>query len=333
MATISPFWSGAWSSARGAELSLLARRLGGPEHVQRARVQDLLALGVPQSRAESWLRAPATHTAFQALTWADPSYPASLREVPDAPAVLCVHGDIAALQGPAVAVVGTRRCTPYGIAVARHLGSALALRGVSVISGLARGIDTHAHRAAMERGRTVAVLGHGLGSTSPPANRGLRREIVERGGAIVSAYPDDLLPARWTFPQRNKIIAALAVATVVVEAPVHSGALITAAEAAAIGREVWAVPAALGQAGSAGCLSLLAHGASVIDDVERFSDRFGHGQGTIDDPVLLALHDAPAPETIAERTGLPVAAVLARLAVLEIGGRVRRLAGQRFGRA
>ncbi|TVQ91711.1 MAG: DNA-protecting protein DprA [Deltaproteobacteria bacterium] len=330
---IEPFWAGARRFARGAELGLLAARLGGREQVARAALPDLLAVGVPKGRAEAWLGEGEARTLGTPLTWSDPRYPPALRPVPDPPAVLCVEGDPGLLRSSAVAVVGTRTCTPYGAAVARHLGQALSARGIVVVSGLARGIDTHAHRAALRAGQTLAVLGHGLATTAPPSNRPLRRSIVEAGGAIVSAYPDDLSPARWTFPQRNAWIAGLSQAVVVVEAPLRSGALITATESAAIGREVWAVPGRLGEPSSAGCLRLLADGAQVVDDVESFADRFGSRQAELGDPVLFALRDGPTAQALAERLELPVATVLARLAALEVEGRVVRLSGHRFGLA
>lgn len=333
MVEIEPFWCGARAQARGVELAQLASRMGGVGRIASATLDDLRAVGVPPERAGPWMSASAGQTQGVPLTWGAPGYPEPLAEVPDAPAVLCVQGDPSLLRRRAVAVVGTRRCTPYGAAVARHLGQTLAARDVVVVSGLARGIDTHAHRAAASRGCTIAVLGHGLDHTAPPSNRVLRAEILRSGGAMVSAYPDGLRPARWTFPQRNKWIAGLSEATVVVEAPLRSGALITATEAAAIGREVWAVPASLGSPSGAGCLALLAQGAGVIDDVEQFADAFGVRQLSLDDPVVLALHDGPTAQVLAKRLGLSVVAVLARLATLEVQGRVVRLPGHRFGRA
>jgi DNA processing protein len=328
---IPPFWSGARAHARGPELALLADRVG-PSRLERATSLDLRAVGVPEPRARAWLASPGSTTVGEPIVWSDPRYPERLRAASDPPAVLCVQGDPACLVGAAVAVVGTRECTAYGVAVARHLARALARRGVTVVSGLARGIDTHAHRAAVDAGRTVAVLGHGLGSMAPPSNAPLRDRIARDGGLIVSAFPDDLAPARWTFPERNKWIAALSDATVVVEAPERSGALLTAAEAAAIGRDVYAVPAALGAAASAGCLQLLADGAGVVHDIESFAERFGVVQGELLDPLLLALADGPTAEQLASRLGLPVPTVLARLSALEVQRRVVRLPGFRFGR-
>lgn len=333
MATVPSFWVGARSYARGPELEFLADHMGGAERMSRAKVADLLAIGVERERAEAWLAQDPETTVGQPITWADLGFPPLLRELSDPPALLYVQGNLSVLLRPAVALVGTRSCTPYGVAVARHLGFALAARGVVVVSGLARGIDTHAHRAALSEGLTVAVLGHGLSMTSPPSNRVLRREIIESGGAIVSTYPDETRPTKWTFPQRNTWIAGMAQATVVVEAPVRSGAKITATEAAAIGREVWAVPGRLGDSCSAGCLELLVDGASPIHDVEAFADRFGPRQGELIDPVLLALREGPTAQSLSDRLGLPVATVLARLATLEVQGRIVRLPGHRFGLA
>jgi DNA processing protein len=333
MHRIEGFWVGARAHARGGELSALATRMDGLDRMSSATLADLLAVGVSEGRARAWMAAVDASTLGRPVRWIDESYPDLLRHVPDAPAVLCVEGSLDAWKSPCVAIVGTRSCSGYGVAVARHLSEALSARGVGVVSGLARGIDAHAHRAALERGRTVAVLGHGLGTTSPPSHRALRREIIDSGGIIVSAYPDDLGPARWSFPQRNKWIAGIAEATVVVEAPIRSGALITAAEAAGIGREVFAVPAPLGNPWGAGCLALLAAGASIIDDVESFADRYGSRRDTSQDPWLHALSDAPTAEMISRRLALPVHVVQSRMMTLELEGRVVRLPGGRFSRA
>lgn len=330
MMEIPPFWEGARRLPAGVDLHDLAQRAGGYEALQGCSRADLEELGVPGEFASRWVEHPPGRTRGRALTLVDPEYPSRLREVPGAPAVLCVEGDVGVLEASAVAVVGTRRCTPYGTAVAHHLSQALSRRGVVVVSGMARGIDTHAHRAALRDGRTVAVFGHGLAHTAPRSNQRLRDEIVDGGGAVVTAFPDDLEPARWTFPVRNTWIAALSDHTVVVEAPLRSGALITATEAAGMGREVWAVPGALGCATSAGCLSLIARGAGIIDDVEGWADRFGVVVGSELEPLLGCLQQGATVEEACRRIGRPLTWVLARLASLEVEGRVVRLPGNRY---
>ena len=188
------------------------------------------------------------------ITVADSRYPAALRRTGSPPPVLCVEGSLDVLQRPAVAIVGTRDCTGYGRRVARRLAEQLAQGGRVVVSGLARGIDEEAHLGACDAGATVAVLGHGLGHTAPASHRGLRRRIVAQGGAMVSAWPDDVAPRPFTFPQRNAWISGLSDAVVVVEAGERSGALITARWASQDGREVFAVPGPVGAPASAGCL-------------------------------------------------------------------------------
>lgn len=330
MDTIAPFWVGARAHAGPADLITMAQAVGGWDTLASCGAADLVDLGVAAESAERWTRARSEQTLGRAFTLADPDYPPMLRRLPTPPPVVCVEGDVQALAVPAVAIVGTRRCTPYGAAVARHLGGAVAVRGVPVVSGLARGIDGHAHRAAVEVGRSIAVLGHGLEFTSPASHRGLRRELQRKGGAVLSSFPDSIRPARWTFPLRNRWIAGLAEATVVVEAPLRSGALITATEAAAVGREVFAVPGPLGAPASAGCLALLAQGASLIDDVEGFASRFGPGPAPPADPLLGAVAGGASVDQIARRLGRPVTEVMASLARLEVEGRVVRLAGSRF---
>lgn len=336
MQWISPFWAGARRLAGRLDLRALADRAGGWAALEGAGVAGLVELGLTVEQARSWLDTPAERTRGVALTLADPRYPPAVAAVADAPPVLCVEGDVSRLVQPSIGIVGTRRCTPYGIAVARHLGTALARRGLGVISGLARGIDGHAHRGALAAGWTAAVLGHGLGHTAPASHRRLRADLLAHGGALITTFPDALPPARWTFPSRNRWIAALSRAVVVVEAPLRSGALITAADAADLDRDVYVVPAALGLPSSAGCLQLLAAGARPIHDVEEVAEDLARQHGTIgpgtgrDAPTGLESHllGGLTPVQLAERVDEPLEQVLAQLAVLEVQGRVARLPGQ-----
>ena len=201
----------------------------------------------------------------------DPRYPPLLGELHDPPERLHLRGAVVeALRGPAVAVVGARSCSPYGAEVARTLGRELAAAGVTVVSGLARGIDGEAHRGALEAGGpTVAVLGCGIDRDYPRSNAALAQRIAE-SGVIVSEYPPGVEPAPWRFPARNRIIAGLSLATVVVEARERSGALITADFALELGRDVFAVPGEITAALSTGTNDLLRQGAAPllgVDDV------------------------------------------------------------------
>jgi DNA processing protein len=194
-------------------------------------------------------------------------YPPLLAAVPDPPGVLWLRGEAAPslLAEPAVAVVGARSCSAYGRAVARTLGRELASAGVVVVSGMARGVDGEAHRGALDTGgRTVAVLGCGIDRDYPSAHAELARRIVATGGLVVSEYEPGVEPAPWRFPARNRIIAGLSAATVVVEARERSGALITADFALEDGREVMAVPGEITSALSSGTNGLLRLGATPV---------------------------------------------------------------------
>jgi DNA processing protein len=246
-----------------------------------------------------------------------------------------------------VAVVGSRRPTPYGEAVAERLASDLAAAGVVVVSGLARGIDGAAHEGALQSdGCTVAVLGTGVDVIYPATNGGLARRILEGGGTLVSQFPDGTPPRRSNFPRRNWTMAALSQVVVVVEAAEGSGALITAEAALALDRQVMAVPGSVFSALSVGCHQLLRDGAGlvqnardvvaelrgpggVLDDPLRPPERLGVAADPAGDGLVRHLVDGVAtdPGRLAGRLGLPVGEVLARLSRLEIEGRVRRLPG------
>ena len=205
------------------------------------------------------------------LTPADESYPRMLRDAPGRPIALYVKGDVAALSKPILALIGTRRATSYGKTVANRLAYDLARAGWAVVSGLALGIDAEAHRGALEAGGvTVGIIGSGLDRFYPEENRELAREMVQKGGAVVSEFPFGRPPDRETFPIRNHVVAALARGVVAVEAPVRSGTLITTSIAADLGRTVMAVPARIDSRMSLGCLQLIRDGAVLVrnaDDV------------------------------------------------------------------
>jgi DNA processing protein len=196
-------------------------------------------------------------------------YPAGLLDLKQPPQVLFLRGGHhSLLQRPAVAIVGARSCSPYGAAIARILARKLAAAGVVVVSGLARGIDANAHRGALDaNGHTVAVLGCGIDINYPAAHEDLARRIMV-GGEIVSEYAQDTPPAPWRFPARNRIIAALSMATIVVEARQRSGALITADYAMELGRPVFAVPGEITSALSEGTLGLIKQGAQMLTSTE-----------------------------------------------------------------
>jgi DNA processing protein len=260
-----------------------------------------------------------------------PGYPRLLEELHDPPERLHTRGSLDFLAGAAVAVVGARSCSPYGAQVARALARELAGCGLVVVSGLARGIDGEAHRGALEAsGGTVAVLGCGIDRDYPRAHADLARRIVEHG-AIVSEYGPGIEPAPWRFPARNRIIAGLALATVVVEARERSGALITADFALELGRDVFAVPGEITSALSAGTNDLLRQGAAPLlsaDDVltslgrEHAPARAG-AVGEAATQILPLLGDAARDaDELARLSGRESGEVAAALVELELAGLV-----------
>jgi DNA processing protein len=262
-------------------------------------------------------------------------FPPLLSQIPDPPARLWLRGgaDTDVLAAPAVAIVGARACSGYGRAVARMLATEAAAAGVVVVSGLARGIDGEAHRGALAAGgRTVAVLGCGVDRDYPAAHAQLARSIVETEGLVVSEYEPGIEPAPWRFPARNRIIAGLALATVVVEARERSGALITADFALEDGREVLVVPGEITSSLSAGANALLRHGATPVtcaaDVLEAIGvERSAAAPATADDPIAVAVLDALASgattlDELARATTLPPGELAAALALLELDGAV-----------
>jgi DNA processing protein len=261
-----------------------------------------------------------------------PEFPPLLRAIHDPPPGLFLRGDapIELLARPAAAIVGARACSGYGSSVARSLGRELATAGLVVVSGLARGVDGEAHRGALDAGgATVAVLGCGVDRDYPAAHAELARRILAGGGLVVAEYAPGVEPAPWRFPARNRIIAGLAVATIVVEARERSGALITADLALEEGREVFAVPGEITSALSAGSNALLRLGATPMTSAADVLESFGLTTvqaAEAPDGVpgqLLALLDAPStPDELVRRSGLSAEAVAAALVELELLGRV-----------
>ena len=262
-------------------------------------------------------------------------YPALLTQIPDPPSSLWIRGEAGGdvLSGAGVAIVGARACSGYGRSVARMLATEAAAAGVVVVSGLARGIDGEAHRGALAGGgRTVAVLGCGIDRDYPAAHAELARAIVETGGLLVSEYEPGVDPAPWRFPARNRIIAGLSRATVVVEARERSGALITADFALEDGREVLAVPGEITSALSAGSNALLRQGATpatcAADVLEAIGVEAGRAKPAVpDDPAAAAivealLSGAATQDELARVTRLPAAAVAAALVELELASAV-----------
>jgi len=332
------------------------------EDIFRASSKKLTALGLEKEKAETLTSPRLIERALRTVAWLakkgyfiltvdDPDYPSYLREIFDPPFVLYGAGRPEVLKEPAVAVVGARRPTPYGKAVAEKLTRDLAASGLVVVSGLARGIDSIAHWGALDSGRTMAVLGSGLDDVYPPENKGLFRKIAEEG-AVVTEFPPDMPPLSFHFPLRNRIISGLSLATVVVEATRQSGSLITARLSLEQNREVMAVPGSLTSDLSRGTNWLIKSGAKLVEtweDVveelpspvrERFlSLRPEEKRMPAMSPEEKRLFDRLSVDTpvhideLVEAADASVSEMLGLLLHLELKGLIRQMPGKRFQRS
>jgi DNA processing protein len=307
-----------------------AEPLGAAALCRLAAVDDAVAARALSELAESSARV---------LTDTDASYPSKLRDLCDPPPVLYVRGNEQALEGRAVAVVGSRAATSYGRNVAGSMPGDLCRFGACIISGLARGIDACAHKGALDASApTVAVIGSGFSALYPPYHSLLADEIVGGGGALLSEFPPSMPARAHHFPMRNRVVAALAQATVVVEAGERSGALITARLADEIGRVVCAVPGDVGRAASAGTNALIKDGVPLVTSGADVAELLGWRAAPAKaftpeaDEPLVALMDASGSsiEELSDRLHLEVGSVLARLTLLELQGAVLRLPGGLF---
>lgn len=279
------------------------------------------------------------------VTWGSPAYPAALAAIEDAPLALFVEGDPQVLSLPQLAIVGSRNPTAIGRDTATRFAAQLARDGLAVTSGLALGIDGAAHRGALSvRGHTIAVLGCGLDAVYPREHAALAREIVAQG-ALVSEMPTGTAPLRHHFPRRNRIISGLSAGTLVVEAALQSGSLITARLAGEQGREVFAIPGSIHSPQSRGCHALIKQGAKLVECAEDVLEELRFdvparaapapepAAGGDGDPLLDALgFDPVSLDALVARTGESPAVLGARLLELELSGEVARLPGQLFQR-
>ena len=343
-----------WLLARlTGQLELVRGRVAAVLELDDGELIEAVAAGQRDAvRAElaalepAQLRARSVRAGLELICRCDTAYPAQLRELRSPPAVLHVAGGLerllALVAQDAVAIVGARRATPYGLEVARSLGRALGCAGVTVLSGMALGIDAAAHAGALAgSGSTVAVLPAGADRPYPPAKREMHAQI-RSGGAVVSELPPDSAVRRWTFPARNRIIAALSAMTIVVEAGERSGALLTAGFAQSLGRPVGAVPGRITSSQSTGPNGLLAAGARIVRGPQDVLDAlFGAGSRTAPARqrppleadlwrLLAAIGEGHDTAAALARSGLSPAVGLAALAALELGGYVRREPGGRF---
>lgn len=349
-----------------------ARRLlaafGSPEGVfgadpaaRRAVIGTPIAAGLDQpvdghdARVDASLAWRDAGTAESPRTWltlGDAAYPEALMQTADPPLMLYAQGRLACLATPMLAIVGSRKPTPQGLEAARAFAEGLARSGWTVVSGMALGIDGAAHEAALDTGApSIAVVGTGLDRVYPARHRALAHRLAMHG-LLLSEFPLGTHPLAGNFPQRNRVIAGLARGTLVVEAALQSGSLITARLAAECGREVFAVPGSIQAPQSRGCHLLIKQGAKLAETVEDVLEEFDPGarpppsrqpavgadgdaadDDSADNSLLSALGHGPVSlDALLARTGMPVQALGAALLELELAGQVARLPGQLFQR-
>jgi DNA processing protein len=267
------------------------------------------------------------------IAFGDPQYPARLAVIPDPPPMLWVRGRVDVLSALGIGIVGSRAASPYGIAMARRLASDLGAAGIVVTSGLARGVDSAAHRAALAAGGpTIGVLGCGIDRIYPAEHHDLASEMIATG-AVVSEFPPGVPPLPHHFPMRNRIISGLSLAIVVVEAPEKSGALITASAAAEQGRDVMVVPGLVPGGRNRGGHLLIRDGAKLVESVDDIFQELSlaplkscslHGFADLPDTAGFTVDE------LAAKTGELPNVVLAQLLELELAGHIQRVGGGRF---
>lgn len=338
-----------------ARLRMLLKAFGDVEKAWHAPAEALYAAGLDRRTLQNFLETRArvdlkkeaqkvAAAGARIIDWEAPDYPRLLREIPDAPPVLYVRGELRPEDEWAVAVVGTRKASTYGQEVTRRLVADLARAGITIVSGLARGIDAVAHRTALEvGGRTIAVLGCGIDRVYPPEHRDLARRIAERG-AVITEYPIGTGPEPGNFPPRNRIISGLSLGVLVTEAGQDSGALITADYAAEQGRDVFAVPGSILAAGCRGTNRLIQDGAKLVleaaDILRELNLTMVAQQAEARQTLpatemesLLLSHLGNEPVHVDELTravGLPVSQIVSTLTMMELKGLVRQVGGMKY---
>lgn len=298
---------------------------------------------VPRARR---VRAAASASGIGVVAWNAPTFPAGLLMTTDCPPVLWFRGLPVVFDAPAVAVVGSRAASAVALAAASRIGEELAAHGVVVVSGLARGVDSAAHRGALRQGRTIGVLGSGVDRIYPREHAGLAADIATNG-LVISEFPPGAAPLPFRFPLRNRVISALSRGVVVIEASEHSGSLITAACALEQGREVMVVPGNVLSGRNRGGHALLRDGARLVETADDILTELGlrsrrsESGATADpstncgDPVLRAMDAGLAYDldALAAASGLQAGRLLPRLSELELRGSITRLEGGRFMRS
>ncbi|MCC7484094.1 MAG: DNA-protecting protein DprA [Burkholderiales bacterium] len=330
-------------AAYGDPLRILsAGRAPLAQHVPGAAAAALAQEAAPPGLAATaaWLEERSNHV----VTLADEAYPRLLLEIPDPPALLYVKGRRELLNRPALAIVGSRNATAQGIANAEAFARALSDAGLLIVSGLALGVDAAAHRGGLAgAAASVAVVGTGLDIVDPARNRALAHELAERG-ALVSEFPLGTPARAVNFPRRNRLLSGLATGTLVVEAAIGSGSLITARAALEQGREVFAIPGSIHSPLAKGCHALLKQGAKLVESAADVLEELRLApaaqppaprttRGDVERLLLEALgYDPVDPDSLCARTGLAAAQVSALLTQFELEGAVMALPGGRFQR-
>ena len=317
----------------------LTERLKSPD-------PELLAEASALTERARVIRESAARDGIHVVPWNDARFPAALSGLTDIPPALWYQGQLPAMDAPSVAIVGSRAASAVAIETAARLGAGLAALGLTVVSGLARGVDSAAHRGALQTGRTIAVLGSGLDRVYPSEHTALARQIAQ-SGLVVSEYPPGTPPLPHHFPMRNRLISGLSRAVVVIEASEKSGSLITAACALEQGRDVMAVPGNVLSGRNRGGHALLRDGAKIVETADDIvgelgyagiaagpgENRISHSQSsTSGDPVLRTMAPGQAYDLdeLARGSGLDLTRLLPRLLDLELRGLVRRAGGGRF---
>ena len=309
-----------------------------------SKIKDLVTEVVEKYDPDMALEALKKHN-IGYMTLYDKDYPALLKEIPDAPVILYIKGSIQALKQRGVSIVGSRKYTRYGQNIARSISMECALNKLVLVSGLALGIDTEVHRTALDhKGTTVGVLGCGLDKIYPASNLYLGREMIEKGGAVISEYPPGTIPMKQNFPARNRIIAGLTAGTVVVEAAIDSGALITAYQALEYNREVFAVPGNVDSPNSAGTNKLIQNGAKLVTCADDIFEELNMKANKSETKVLEIVPETKEEEIVCTilkkgelladqiivESGLNVIAVNSVLTVLEMKGIIYNAGGGRY---
>jgi DNA processing protein len=329
----------------------LVPHLSRHQLLDRLRAADPALLDAANARLDEAreARAAANAAGIVPLAWNDPQFPAALFAIPDAPPLLWCRGAVGALAAPAVAIVGSRAASAVALETATRLAADLAVRGIVVVSGLARGVDSAAHRGALRGGRTIAVLGSGIGRIYPNEHVPLAAAIAQRG-LVISEYPLHRAPLSMQFPQRNRLISGLSRAVVVIEAHEKSGSLITAGCALQQGREVMAVPGNVLSGRNRGGHALIRDGATIVECADDILEELGlatvadpdvadgssaAGSTASQDPILRGMEAGQAYDldALAALSGLPTLKLLPRLLDLQLQARVRRVEGGRFVRS